>query len=249
MATNMIPHNLGEVVAAARWLINHPDADPGQADGVRPRPRPAHRRSAARPGRGAPGVRDRAAAWCGCAAGSRSARWRAAAAGRRITVTELPYGVGAEKVIEAITDEVRGKMITAGPRRASAAGPAAGHRRRQGPHRPGERHPAGHRVQGRRQPAGAAGRPLPAHPAGAVLRREQPGAGRRAAPTLGLKALLEVFLAHRYEVVTRRSDVPPPQAAGAAAPGRRPADRPARHRQGGPADPGQRQRAGRQGRR
>ena len=26
MATNMIPHNLGEVVAAARWLINHPDA-------------------------------------------------------------------------------------------------------------------------------------------------------------------------------------------------------------------------------
>src|SRR5256885_2208960 len=26
MATNMIPHNLGEVVAAARWLINHPTA-------------------------------------------------------------------------------------------------------------------------------------------------------------------------------------------------------------------------------
>ena len=24
MATNMIPHNLGEVVAAARWLINAP---------------------------------------------------------------------------------------------------------------------------------------------------------------------------------------------------------------------------------
>ena len=59
MATNMIPHNLGEVVAAARWLINHPDADAGQADGVRPRPRPAHRRAAARPRRGAPGVRDR----------------------------------------------------------------------------------------------------------------------------------------------------------------------------------------------
>ncbi|MDI5943538.1 DNA gyrase subunit A, partial [Micromonospora sp. DH15] len=27
MATNMIPHNLAEVVSAARWLINHPDAD------------------------------------------------------------------------------------------------------------------------------------------------------------------------------------------------------------------------------
>ena len=28
MATNMAPHNLGEVVAAARHLIAHPDADP-----------------------------------------------------------------------------------------------------------------------------------------------------------------------------------------------------------------------------
>ncbi|GAB3875926.1 hypothetical protein GCM10029964_021450 [Kibdelosporangium lantanae] len=27
MATNMIPHNLGEVIAAARWLITHPNAD------------------------------------------------------------------------------------------------------------------------------------------------------------------------------------------------------------------------------
>src|SRR5262249_60029389 len=26
MATNMAPHNLGEVVAAARYLIKHPDA-------------------------------------------------------------------------------------------------------------------------------------------------------------------------------------------------------------------------------
>ena len=46
-----------------------------------------------------------------------------------ITVTELPYGVGAEKIIEKITDEVnKSKRLT-------------GHRRRQGPHRPRERHP------------------------------------------------------------------------------------------------------------
>ncbi len=37
-----------------------PGRHAGQAHGVRPRPRPAHRRAAARPGRGAPGVRDRA---------------------------------------------------------------------------------------------------------------------------------------------------------------------------------------------
>ena len=59
MATNMIPHNLGEVVAAARLADHPPERDAGQADGVRARPRPADRRHAARSGRGAPGVRDR----------------------------------------------------------------------------------------------------------------------------------------------------------------------------------------------
>ena len=39
MATNMAPHNLGEVVAAARHLIAHPDAEPGRADAVRARTR------------------------------------------------------------------------------------------------------------------------------------------------------------------------------------------------------------------
>ena len=59
MATNMAPHNLGEVVAAARHLIKHPDATPRRADAVRPRPRPADRRQDRRAG-GHPGrLRDR----------------------------------------------------------------------------------------------------------------------------------------------------------------------------------------------
>ena len=41
--------------------------------------------------------------------------------------------------------------------------------------------------------------------------------------TLGLKELLEVFLEHRYDVVRRRSHVPPRQEGRAAAPRRRPA--------------------------
>ena len=60
MATNMAPHNLGEVIAAARYLIDHPGHQPGRADAVRSRPRPAHRRQDRRPGRHQGGVRDRA---------------------------------------------------------------------------------------------------------------------------------------------------------------------------------------------
>ena len=44
MATNMPPHNLVEVVAAARHLIRHPRGDPRRPDALRPRSGPAHRR-------------------------------------------------------------------------------------------------------------------------------------------------------------------------------------------------------------
>ena len=60
MATNMAPHNLGEVVAAARHLIAHPDAGLDEDQyAVRARPGPAHRRED-RGARGHQGrVRDR----------------------------------------------------------------------------------------------------------------------------------------------------------------------------------------------
>ena len=90
MATNMIPHNLGEVVAAARWLITHPAATldklmefvPGPdlptggmllgLDEVRKRVRD-------RPRRG-PDAGERA----------RPGRWRAAGAGRRSPSPSCP---------------------------------------------------------------------------------------------------------------------------------------------------------------
>src|SRR5947199_10568764 len=105
MATNMIPHNLGEVVAAARWLITHPSATLDKLMEFVPGPDlPTggkllgldEVRKAYETGRGV--VRMRARTEVGPVEGSR---------GRQaITVTELPYGVGAEKVIEKITDEV-----------------------------------------------------------------------------------------------------------------------------------------------
>src|ERR1700760_2383609 len=112
MATNMIPHNLGEVVAAARWLINHPDASLDKLMEFVPGPDlPTgglllgldEVRKAYETGRGV--VRMRGRAETGPLEGSR---------GRQaITVTELPYGVGPEKIIEKITDEVtKAKRLT-----------------------------------------------------------------------------------------------------------------------------------------
>jgi DNA gyrase subunit A len=205
MATNMIPHNLGEVVAAARWLIEHPDAPLDKLIEFVPGPDlPTgglllgldEVRKAYETGRGVVRMRGRVA--IGPLEGSR---------GRQaITVTELPYGVGAEKVIEAITDEVRGKPITSGPRK-------------------GQRQPA--RLQGIADVKDLTDREngtrlvieckVGVNPQAllADLYRLTPleqsfGVNNLVLvdgqpQTLGLKALLEVFLAHRYQVVTRRT--------------------------------------------
>jgi DNA gyrase subunit A len=108
MATNMAPHNLGEVVAAARYLIANPDADletlmrfvPGPdlptggkivgLDGIR---------EAYETGRGV--FRTRAAARIEKLTPRRTG----------IVVTELPYGVGAERVISRIKDLVQSRKL------------------------------------------------------------------------------------------------------------------------------------------
>ena len=66
--------------------------------------------------------------------------------------------------------------------------------------------------------------------------------------TLGLRELLKVYVDHRIDVVRRRTAVPARQARGAAAPRRGPARRDRRHRRGHPADPRLRRRRRRPGR-
>ena len=66
--------------------------------------------------------------------------------------------------------------------------------------------------------------------------------------TLGLKEMLEVYLGHRFDVVRRRSAFRRAQGRRPAAPRRRPAGRDPRHRRGHPADPLQRQRGAGHGR-
>lgn len=110
MSTNMPPHNLNEVIAAARLLIANPNATLDDLMAVLPGPdlptgglvlgadgiREAYETGAGK-------VRIRARATTGPVEGGRG---RSA-----ITVAELPYGVGPEKVIEAIKKEMSVKRL------------------------------------------------------------------------------------------------------------------------------------------
>lgn len=108
MATNMITHNLGEVVSAAKYFMSHPDASledlmeyipgpdlPGGGiivgrDGIR---------DAYRSGRGAFITR------------SATHIENVTARKKAIVVTELPFMVGPERVLERISDGVKNHKI------------------------------------------------------------------------------------------------------------------------------------------
>ena len=160
------PHNLVEVVSAARHLIAHPDADARRPDAVRARPRPADRRQDRRPRRHPGGLRDRSrhVPHPGRPPASRTSPPRR----KGIVVTELPLGVGPERVKEKIADLVRAKKLQG----ITAVDDYTD--REPGP-------PAGHRDQERLQPRGDPRAALPAHPARGHVRHQQRGAGRRAA--------------------------------------------------------------------
>ncbi|MFZ0141623.1 MAG: DNA topoisomerase IV subunit A [Aeromicrobium sp.] len=108
MATNIAPHNLVEVVQALRHLIDHPAADLDDLMKFVPGPDlPTGGKIV-----GLDGIRD------AYATGNGSFRMRATARienvtprKRGIVVTELPYNVGPEKVIEAIKKLVQSKKL------------------------------------------------------------------------------------------------------------------------------------------
>ncbi|MGV1008440.1 MAG: DNA gyrase/topoisomerase IV subunit A [Dermatophilaceae bacterium] len=108
MATNMAPHNLVEVIAAAQHLLEHPDCSLDDLMGYVPGPDlPGGGRIV-----GLDGIRE------AYLTGRGSFRTRATARVENITprrkgivVTELPYLVGPEKVIERIKDLVQAKKL------------------------------------------------------------------------------------------------------------------------------------------
>ncbi|MBH0115591.1 DNA topoisomerase IV subunit A [Salinibacterium sp. NG253] len=189
MATNMAPHNLIEVVGAARHLLAHPDATLEELMQFVPGPDlPTGGRII-----GLSGVKD------AYANGRGAFKTRATVAVESITarkmglvVTELPYLVGPERVIEKIKDGVNNKKIVGisdvtdltdrnhglrlviGIKTGFSPDAVLEQLYRLTPLEDNFSINAVTLVDGRPQ-------------------------------TLGLKALLEVFLKHRLQVVTRRS--------------------------------------------
>ncbi|MET9348323.1 DNA gyrase/topoisomerase IV subunit A [Streptomyces termitum] len=108
MATNMPPHNLGEVVAAARHLIRHPNADLDALMRFVPGPDlPTGGRIV-----GLNGIRDAYESGRGTFKIRATASVETVTARRKgIVVTELPFTVGPEKVISKIKDLVGSKKL------------------------------------------------------------------------------------------------------------------------------------------
>ena len=189
MATNMIPHNLVEVVDAAQHLLQHPDAS--LTDLMRFVPGPdlptggqllgmTEVRSAYEGGRGV--VRMRATAEMGTLARGKSS----------ITVTELPYGVGAERVIAKVKELVNAKKLQGIADVKDLTDRSLGTQ-------------LVFEVK-----AGFNSQAVLAELYRLTPLEESFGINNVALVdgeprTLGLKALLEVFLAHRVDVVTRRT--------------------------------------------
>ena len=108
MATNIAPHNLVEVIQACRHLIDHPDADLDALMRFIPGPDlPTGGKIV-----GLEGIRDAYATGNGSFRMRATARVENVTARRRgIVVTELPYNVGPERVIEAIKKLVQSKKL------------------------------------------------------------------------------------------------------------------------------------------
>ena len=122
MATNIAPHNLVEVVQALRHLIKIPTATIDDLMRFIPGPDlPTGGKIV-----GLDGVRDAYETGRGTFRMRATARVETLGRRKGIVVTELPYGVGTEKVVERIKTLVQGKKLQ-------------GISRHQGPHRPARR--------------------------------------------------------------------------------------------------------------
>ncbi len=108
MATNMAPHNLGEVIAAARHLIANPDATLDELMRFVPGPDlPTGGKII-----GLDGIREAYETGRGIFRTRATARIEQVTPRRAgIVITELPYGVGPEKLRERIKDLIQAKKL------------------------------------------------------------------------------------------------------------------------------------------
>jgi DNA gyrase subunit A len=189
MATNMIPHNLVEVVDAAQHLLEHPEADLDEL--MRHVPGPdlptggqllgmEEVRQAYETGRGV--VRMRATAEVGPLPRGKSA----------VTVTELPYGVGAERVIAKVKELVNGKKLQGIADVKDLTDRSLGTQ-------------LVFEIKAGFNPQAVLGELYRLTPLEESFGINNLALVDGQPRTLGLKEMLQVFLTHRSEVVTRRT--------------------------------------------
>lgn len=189
MATNMAPHNLIEVVQALRHLISHPDADLDALMRFVPGPDlPTGGKII-----GLDGVRDAYDTGRGSFKMRATTRIESVTARRKgIVVTELPYGVGTERVIEAIKKLVQAKKIQGIADVKDLTDREKGLR-------------LVIEVKNGFHPEALLEQLFKSTPMEDSFGINAVALVDGQPRTLGLKEMLEVFLAHRFDVVRRRS--------------------------------------------
>jgi DNA gyrase subunit A len=190
MATNIAPHNLVEVVQALRHLVKHPDASVDDLMRFVPGPDlPTGGKIV-----GLDGVRD------AYETGRGSFRMRATARIENVTprrkgivVTEMPYQVGPEKVVERIKQLVQSKRLQGIADIKDLTDREKGMR-------------LVIEVKGGFRPEALLEQLYKQTPMEDSFGINAVALVDGQPRTLGLKQLLEVFLDHRYDVVRRRSE-------------------------------------------
>ncbi|HEY3015530.1 MAG TPA: DNA topoisomerase (ATP-hydrolyzing) [Nocardioides sp.] len=189
MATNIAPHNLVEVVQALRHLITHPKANLDDLMRFIPGPDlPTGGKIV-----GLDGIRDAYETGRGVFKMRATARVESITARRKgIVVTELPYGVGTERVIERIKVLVQGKKLQGISDIKDLTD------RNKGLHLVIE-------VKNGFHPEALLEQLYKLTPMEDSFGINTVALVDGQPRTLGLKELLEVFLGHRFDVVRRRS--------------------------------------------
>jgi DNA gyrase subunit A len=188
MATNMAPHNLVEVVAACRHLITHPKADLDELMRFIPGPDLPTGGTVV----GLDGIRDAYESGRGTFKIRATARVETIGRRKGIVVTELPYGVGTEKVIERIKVLVQAKKLQGISDVTDLTDKANGTR-------------LVIEVKNGFVPEALLEQLYKQTPLEDSFGINNVALVDGQPRTLGLKQLLEVFLGHRYDVVRRRS--------------------------------------------
>ena len=190
MATNMAPHNLGEVIAAAKHLIENPNATLKQLMKFVPAPDFPTGGSiigkeglleAYQTGKGA--FKVRAKVEIGKVTSRKSG----------ITITELPFNIGPEKVVERISDLVKAKKIQGISDIVDLTDGQSGTK-------------VVVEVKNGFEPEQVLENLYKLTPLEDAFSINAVALVEGKPKTLGLKELLQVFVDHRIEVVTRRSN-------------------------------------------